>query len=77
MSKSLTNKLYLNQKQSGLKMSEGIYLNQSINVFNPLLLNRTGPAGRPGGWTGPGLSKDRSVQQPSQTWSTYDSGELG
>jgi hypothetical protein len=34
---------------------------------------RTSPAGRPGGWTGPGLSKDRPVQRPSG--STRDPGK--
>jgi hypothetical protein len=28
---------------------------------------KPGPAGRPGGWTGPGLTKDRLWQQPGQT----------
>jgi hypothetical protein len=34
MSKSLTNKLYLNQRLYGLKMAEGSDLSQHINVFN-------------------------------------------
>jgi len=31
---------------------------------------KPGPAGRPGGWTGPGLLKDRLGQQPGQTQAT-------
>ena len=34
---------------------------------------RTSPAGRPGSWTGPGLSKDRPGQRPSR--STRDPGK--
>jgi len=36
----------------------------------------SGP-GRPGGWTGPGLTKDRLWQQPGQTRATRDPGEPG
>ena len=41
---------------------------------------KPGPAGRPGGWTGPGLIKDRLWQQLGQTRATRnpgDPGELG
>ena len=42
MSKSLTNKLLLNNKLYGLKMTEGSALDQHINVFNQIIsdLNR-------------------------------------
>jgi len=42
---------------------------------------KPGSAGRPGGWTGLGLLKEWSVQQPGKTWSTggltHDSGKPG
>jgi hypothetical protein len=31
---------------------------------------KPGPAGRPDGWIGLDLLKDRPVQQPGKTWST-------
>ena len=34
MSKSLTNKLLLKKKLCGLRMAEGLALDQHINVFN-------------------------------------------
>ena len=37
MSKSLSNKLYLNQKLYGLKMMEGSDLSQHLNVFNQII----------------------------------------
>jgi len=33
---------------------------------------KPGPAGRPGGWTGSGLIKDRLWQQPGQTRANPD-----
>jgi len=36
---------------------------------------KPGPAGRPGGWTGPGLIKDRLWQQPGQTRATRNPDE--
>jgi len=37
MFRSLSNKLYLEHKLFGLKMSDGTYLNQHINVFNHII----------------------------------------
>ena len=37
MSKSLTNKLLLKKKLYGLKMAEGLALDQHINVFNQII----------------------------------------
>jgi len=40
----------------------------AIIVIKPGPARRVDPGpGRPGGWTGPGLIKDRLLQQPGQT----------
>ena len=39
MSKSLMNKLYLNQRLYGLKMQEGSNLAQHVNIFNQIFTN--------------------------------------
>jgi len=46
-----------------------------VRVFNTVIkpdpARRVDPAGQPGGWTGPGLIKDRLWQQPGQTRATW------
>ena len=45
-------------------------------VIKPGPARRVDPGpGRPGGWTGPGLIKDRLWQQPGQTRATRDPSE--
>jgi len=62
-----------------IKKSKGILLfnysiikgeRYEIRGFYHCYKTRPGPAGRPGGWTGPGLIKDRLWQQPGQTLAT-------
>jgi hypothetical protein len=62
---SLNNLKYLDKKQEKTKTQ-----NQTI-VIKPGPARRVDPGpGRPGGWTGPGLIKDRLWQQPGQTRAT-------
>ena len=50
----------------------------AATVIKPGPTRRVDPGpGRPGGWTGPGLTKDRLWQQPGQTRATWDPGEPG
>jgi hypothetical protein len=52
-------------------MSSSSYERAAGTIIKP------GPVGRPGGWTGPGLIKDRLWQQPGQTRATRNPGDPG
>jgi hypothetical protein len=55
-------------------------ITSSTTVIKPGPARRVDPGpGRPGGWTGPGLTKDWLWQQPGQTRATrwVDPGEPG